>query len=149
MKNRVLVKRSGIKDQEFDLSWVKKLDLSPAIVAAWRGKIIPIIIPFVFLITLISLLITKFFQAFLLSYGASLFCPQEKTGLGLPEFFNLALYAATPPILIGFLAQMLRIQIPLFWWLYFGMYAAFFIGAFLQCRVINDTGKDNDIDLDI
>ena len=148
-KSALLVKRAGMEDQEFDLSWIKKLDLSAPIVAAWKEKIMPLLIPVVFLLTLIGLLISKFFQAALFSYCASLFYPKERSGLAWPEFFNLALYAATPPILIGFLAQALKIQIPLFWWIYFGMYAAFFIGAFSQCRVIKESDKENDIDLDL
>jgi hypothetical protein len=148
-KNALLVKRAGMEDQEFDLSWIKKLDLSPPIVALWQEKIMPILIPIVFVMTFLGLLISKFFQAFLFSYLASLFYPKERSGLTLAQFFNLALYAATPPILTSFLAQSLKIQIPLFWWIYFGMYAAFFIGAFSQCRVIKESDKQDDIDLDL
>ncbi len=148
-QSSVLVKRSGLEDQELDLTWIKSLELSAKVVSLWKTKAFPVLIPFVFLITLIGLLLSKFFQAFLFSYAASILYPKERTGLGFSQFFNLALYSATPPILIGVLAQVLKIQIPLFWWIYFGMYAAFFIGAFSQCRVIKEPDKNQDMDLDL
>lgn len=148
-KNSLLLKRMGMEDQVVDLSWIQSLELSAPIIAQWREKMMPLVIPFIFVATLLGLLISKFFHAFLFSYGASVFFPKERTGLGLKELFNLSLYSATPAILISLLAQILQLQIPLFWWIYFGMYAAFFIGAFSNTRVINEqeNKKDNDLQL--
>lgn len=148
-KKSMLVKKEGLEDQEFDLSWIKQLDLSAPLVATWKEKMMPVLIPFVFIITIVGLLISKFFQALLFSYAASIFYPHDRTGLKFPHFFNIALYSATPPILLSFIAQIFKLQIPLFWWIYFGMYAAFFIGAFSQCRVIKEGDNNKDMDIDL
>jgi len=134
MKDRVWIKRKGMETQDIDLSWIKELDLNAYIVSTWKDKIIPLMMPLVFIFSLIGLLLSKMIQAFMFSFMVSLFYPEEKSGLGLQELFNLCVYAATPAILIGLLVQVLHLQIPLFWWIYFAMYAAFFIGAFMQCR---------------
>jgi len=142
MKDHVWVKRKGMETQNVDLSWVKKLDINAHVISTWKDKIIPMILPLVFIMSLIGLFLVKMLQAFMFSFVVSLFYPEEKTGLKLPELFNICVYAATPAILLGLLVQVLHLQIPLFWWIYFAMYVAFFMGAFMQCRINKEKEPD-------
>ena len=52
MKDRIRIRRPGMETQDVDLKWVKELDLNVQIIETWKNKITPLIIPFVFVLSL-------------------------------------------------------------------------------------------------
>lgn len=143
-KDRLWIKRPGVETQNVDLSWVKELDLNAQVVESWKGKLIPVILPFLFVLTLIGMGLSKLLQAFLFSFSASVFFPEEKSGLNFQNLFNLSIYALTPATITAIVVQVFQLNVPAFWWIYFGMYAAFFIGAYMHCKTTTETKQDGD-----
>lgn len=142
MKDRVIIKREGSENQDFLLNWIRELNLDAPTLRAWKEKSIPVLPFFLFALFFVGALFSKTVQAFLFSFIVWVFSTPKATGLGMKEIFTLSLYAATPAILLSLLVQVLRLEIPYFVAIYFFMYAAFFVGAFMQCRRRENNEKD-------
>lgn len=140
-RDRVSVKRQGLETQDIVFNWVKELQITAEKIQVWKDKIIPLLIPILFVSLLIGLVLSKTLQAFIFSLVILIFSNPQTTGLGMRELFNLSLYAATPALLLGLVIQLLRLEIPYFQVIYFALYAAFMTGAFWQSKIKQD--KEN------
>lgn len=143
MKDRALVKREGVETQEIDLKWVKDLTLNAATVRQWKERALPLLFPILFAVLFLGMVISKTLQALLFALVVWVFSNAKQTGLQLRDLFNLSVYAATPAILVSLLVQSVGVAVPYFPFIYFFMYGAFFIGAFMQCRLKTDKEKDS------
>jgi len=143
LKDRVFFKRPGLETQDMPLHWVKELDVDAQKVTQWKDKAVPLLGPFLFVTFLVGLVFSKTLQALLFSMLFFVFSNSTITGLQFKELFNLSVYALTPPTLLGVFVQILQWDIAHFFWIYFFLYGAFMVGAFLQCRKIQN--KENEL----
>jgi hypothetical protein len=133
-KRRELDKSSNWKitpnDSGFELAFDKnRLLVTPDAVAKWLKAAGILIFPVFLLIMVFVYSFTKLLQVMLFSLVGLAANAILKTGSAYQEIFNICSYALVPSTAMAVLAELLRLRLPGFWFLFCGVYILYiFLG---------------------
>lgn len=101
----------------------------------WADRIIPIIPPFLFIFTFLSLFIAKSIRILIFSLLSLIINKVKKLNLAYSNLLNIGIFALIPPLIFETVVKLADLKIPYFGLIYSLLYLAFLIPGLLKVKI--------------
>ncbi len=134
LKDKVIYKESNAKTEIYSLAEIKSLRIDENFINAIKKNAGWIIFPFMLLGIYLYFIIARLIQVLLFSIVTIFASAVGKAQLGYGQIFSIGTYAITLSMLLGAISALFMKPIPGFGWIYAAIYAAYLIGAVMNCK---------------
>lgn len=136
MKEQLVYKESAVKTETYSLSDIDALRIDENFVNAIRKNAVWMMFPIMLIGAFISSVIAKFFQIFAFSLISIAASTMVKVKLIYKQVFNIGVFAITASYVLGALLALAGLQLPLFGFVYAGLYITYLIVAVKICKEV-------------